>query len=117
LPAIAEPVFIVRINPPASFRRIAPDRNRKIILPTRIHLNSGSRIQVHENPPSLSGGIKESESKSQNHEMTHRCQEASMKDVSIGAWRERTRLGLGLAILAAGAGLQLLQWLHACVPG
>ncbi|WP_255631252.1 hypothetical protein [Caballeronia sp. dw_19] len=39
-----------------------------------------------------------------------------MKDVSIGAWRERTRLGLGLAILAVGAGLQLLQWLHACVP-
>ena len=40
-----------------------------------------------------------------------------MKDVSIGAWRERTRLGLGLAILAAGAGLQLLQWLHSGVPG
>ncbi|QIE23266.1 hypothetical protein SBC1_11450 [Caballeronia sp. SBC1] len=40
-----------------------------------------------------------------------------MKNVSIGAWRERTRLGLGLAILAAGAGLQLLQWLHTSVPG
>ena len=40
-----------------------------------------------------------------------------MKNVSIGAWRERTRLGLALAILAAGAGLQMLQWFHASVPG
>jgi hypothetical protein len=40
-----------------------------------------------------------------------------MKNVSIGAWRERTRLGLALSILATGAGLQLLQWLHASVPG
>jgi hypothetical protein len=40
-----------------------------------------------------------------------------MKNVSIGAWRERTRLALGLAILVAGAGLQLLQWLHSAVPG
>jgi hypothetical protein len=39
-----------------------------------------------------------------------------MKHVSIGAWRERTRLGIGLAILAAGAALQLLQWLHTGAP-
>jgi hypothetical protein len=38
-----------------------------------------------------------------------------MKNVSIGAWRERTRLGLGLSIIAAGAGLQLLQWLQSSV--
>jgi hypothetical protein len=36
----------------------------------------------------------------------------SMKSTSIGAWRERTRIGMGLSIIAAGAGLQLLQWLH-----
>ncbi len=35
-----------------------------------------------------------------------------MKSTSIGAWRERTRIGMGLSIIAAGAGLQLLQWLH-----
>jgi hypothetical protein len=29
----------------------------------------------------------------------------------------RTRLGLGFGIVAAGAGLQLLQWLHSTVPG
>ena len=36
-----------------------------------------------------------------------------MKNVSIGAWRERTRLGIGLSILAVGAGLQLLKCFHA----
>jgi hypothetical protein len=46
-----------------------------------------------------------------------RFQEASMKNVSIGAWRERTRIGIGLSIIAAGAGLQLLQWLHTSMPG
>ncbi|WP_257722382.1 hypothetical protein [Burkholderia sp. PAMC 28687] len=40
-----------------------------------------------------------------------------MKNVSIGAWRERTRIGIGLSIIAAGAGLQLLQWLHTSMPG
>jgi hypothetical protein len=35
-----------------------------------------------------------------------------MKNVSIGAWRERTRLAIGLSIIAAGAGMQLIQWLR-----
>ncbi|KQR90121.1 hypothetical protein ASG35_02615 [Burkholderia sp. Leaf177] len=43
--------------------------------------------------------------------------ETIMKNVSIGAWRERTRLGIGISIIAAGAGLQLLQWLHTSMPG
>jgi hypothetical protein len=43
--------------------------------------------------------------------------EAIMRNVSIGMWRERTRLALALSILAAGAGLQLLQWFHASMPG
>jgi hypothetical protein len=46
-----------------------------------------------------------------------RIQETIMKNVSIGAWRERTRLGIGISIIAAGAGLQLLQWLHTSMPG
>jgi hypothetical protein len=44
-------------------------------------------------------------------------QEAIMKNVSIGAWRERMRLGIGLSIMAAGAGLQFVQWLHTSMPG
>jgi hypothetical protein len=47
----------------------------------------------------------------------NRIQETIMKNVSIGAWRERTRLGIGISIMAAGAGLQLLQWLHTSMPG
>jgi hypothetical protein len=47
----------------------------------------------------------------------NRIQETIMKNVSIGAWRERTRLGIGISIIAAGAGLQLLQWLHTSMPG
>jgi hypothetical protein len=35
-----------------------------------------------------------------------------MKNISIGAWRERTRLVIGLSIIAAGAGMQLIQWLR-----
>lgn len=105
---IAGPVFIVRINPRGIFAPYFAGRKPKNILPGCIHSNRGSRIQTHENSPSLNGGINGS---------AHRFQEASMKNVSIGAWRERTRLGLGLAILAAGAGLQLLQWLHTSVPG
>lgn len=35
-----------------------------------------------------------------------------MKQISIGAWRQRTRIGMGLSIIAAGAGMQLLQWLR-----
>jgi len=44
-------------------------------------------------------------------------QETIVKNVSIGAWRERTRLGIGISIIAVGAGLQLLQWLHTSMPG
>jgi hypothetical protein len=47
----------------------------------------------------------------------NRFWETIMRNVSIGAWRERTRLGIGLSIIAAGAGLQLLQWLHTSMPG
>jgi hypothetical protein len=47
----------------------------------------------------------------------NRFRETIMRNVSIGAWRERTRLGIGLSIIAAGAGLQLLQWLHTSMPG
>jgi hypothetical protein len=39
-------------------------------------------------------------------------QETDVRNGSIGAWRERTRIGIGLSIFAAGAALQLVQWLH-----
>jgi hypothetical protein len=38
-----------------------------------------------------------------------------MRNGSIGAWRERTRIGVGLSIFAAGAALQFVQWLHSVV--
>jgi hypothetical protein len=37
-----------------------------------------------------------------------------VRNGSIGAWRERTRIGVGLSVVAAGAALQFVQWLH-CV--
>jgi hypothetical protein len=37
-----------------------------------------------------------------------------VRNGSIGAWRERTRIGVGLSVVAAGAVLQFVQWLH-CV--
>jgi len=50
-------------HPSESFRRIPQDRNLKNILPICIHSSPGSRIQVHENPLSQSGGINESVSR------------------------------------------------------
>jgi hypothetical protein len=35
-----------------------------------------------------------------------------MKGGSIGTWRARTCIGMGLSILATGAVLQIVQWLH-----
>jgi hypothetical protein len=40
-----------------------------------------------------------------------------MKEVSIGAWRVRTRIGLGLSIVLAATLAQAVQWLHASMPG
>jgi hypothetical protein len=39
-----------------------------------------------------------------------------MRGGSIGAWRERTRIGVGVSIIAAGAALHWLQWLHSSMP-
>jgi hypothetical protein len=38
--------------------------------------------------------------------------EAMVRNGSIGAWRERTCIGVGLSIFAVGAALQFVQWLH-----
>jgi hypothetical protein len=40
-----------------------------------------------------------------------------METASIGVWRVRARVGVGLSIMVAAAGLQLVQWLHATICG
>jgi hypothetical protein len=40
-----------------------------------------------------------------------------MKDVSMGVWRTRTRIGLGFSIVMASVFAQVLQWLHGSVAG
>jgi hypothetical protein len=44
-----------------------------------------------------------------------RIRETNVRNGSIGAWRERTRIGVGLSIFAAAAALQFVQWLHSVV--